>query len=51
MGRKRTVEDYFQAAEANGWVAGVHEKKDRVVQKETEPSDRYRMNQHETLDQ
>jgi hypothetical protein len=39
MGRQRTAEDYFQAVEANGRVAGAHEDGDRVVQEKGEPSD------------
>ena len=51
MGRKRSAEEYFQTAEANGWVAGAYEQEDHVVQSEEEPSDRYKMNQQEALDQ
>jgi hypothetical protein len=31
MGCKRTAEEYFQTAEVNSWVAGVHEEEDSVV--------------------
>jgi len=51
MGRKRTVEEYFAMAEANGWVAGAHEEEDRVVQEKDEPTDRYKLNQQQALDQ
>jgi hypothetical protein len=42
MGRKRTAEEYFQAAEASCWVAGTHEEEDRVVQTTDGPSSRYK---------
>jgi hypothetical protein len=50
MGRKRTAEDYHRTAE-NGWVPGAYEEEDSVQQTKDEPSDRYKQNQHEALDQ
>jgi hypothetical protein len=46
-GQKRTAEEYFQTAEANGDHEGDH----RVVLEQDEPSDRYKLNQQEALDQ
>ena len=51
MGQKRTAEEYYRTAEANGWVDGEHEEEDRVVLEQDEPSDRYILNQQEALDQ
>jgi len=51
MGKKRTAEEYHQTAEANGWVEGAHEEEDCVVLEQDEPSNRYKMNQQEALDQ
>ena len=51
MGKKRTVEEYHQTAEANGWVEGAHEEEDRVVLGQDGPSDRYKINQQKALDQ
>ena len=51
MGKKRSAEEYRQAAEANGWVEGAHKEKNRVVPEQDEPSGRYKMNQQKALDQ
>jgi hypothetical protein len=51
MGRKRTAEDYHRTAEENGWVPGAHEEEDSVQQTKDEPSERYKQNQQEALDQ
>ena len=51
MGRKRTAEDYHRTAEENGWVPGAHEEEDSVQQTKDEPSNRYKQNQQEALDQ
>jgi hypothetical protein len=51
MGRKRTAEDYHRTAEENGWVPGAHEQEDNVQQTKDEPSERYKQNQQEALDQ
>lgn len=51
MAKKRTAEEYHQTAEANGWVEGAHEEEDGVVLEQDGPSDRYKMNQQEALDQ
>jgi hypothetical protein len=51
MGRKRTAEDYHRIAEENGWVPGAHEEEDSVQQTKDEPSERYKQNQQEALDQ
>ena len=51
MGRKRTAEDYHRTAEENGWVPGAYEEEDSVQQTKDEPSERYKQNQQEALDQ
>ena len=51
MGRKRTAEDYHRTAEENGWVPGAHEEEDSVQQTKDEPSERYKQNQQEALNQ
>jgi hypothetical protein len=51
MGKRRTAEEYHETAEANGWVEGAHEEEDRVVLEQDGPSDKYKMNQQEVLDQ
>ena len=51
MGRKRTAEDYHRTAEENGWIPEAHEEEDNVQQTKDEPSDRYKQNQQEALDQ
>ena len=51
VGRKRTAEDYHRTAEENGWVPGAHEEEDSVQQTKDEPSERYKQNQQEALDQ
>jgi hypothetical protein len=51
MGRKRTAEDYHRTAEENGWVPGAHEEEDSIQQTKDEPSERYKQNQQEALDQ
>jgi hypothetical protein len=50
-GKKRTAEEIYQTAEANDWVEGAHEEEDRVVLKQDGPSDRYKSNQKEALNQ
>jgi hypothetical protein len=44
MGQKRTAEQYFETAEANGWVDGDHEEEDCVVLEQDDSSDRYKLN-------
>ena len=51
MGRKRTAEDYYRTAEENGWELGAYEEEDSIQQTKDEPSDRYKQNQQEALDQ
>ncbi len=51
MGHKRTAEEYFETAEVNGREVGAHEEEDGVVLEQDEPSDRYKLNQQEALDQ
>jgi hypothetical protein len=51
MGRRRTVEDYQRTADENGWVPGAHEEEDSKQQSKDEPSDRYKGNQPEAMDQ
>ena len=51
MGRRRTAEDYQRTAAENGWVPGAYEEEDSKQQTKDEPSDRYKQNQQEALDQ
>ena len=51
MSKKRTAEKYHQTAEINGWVEDAHEEENYVVLKQDEPSNRYKMNQQEILNQ
>ena len=51
MGRKRTAEDYHRTTEENSWVPGGQEEEDSVQQTKDKPSDRYKQNQQEALDQ
>ena len=51
MGRKRIAEDYNRTAEENGWDPEAHEEEDSLQQTKDEPTDRYKQNQQEALDQ
>ena len=50
MGRRRTAEDHYRAAEENGWVSGAHGEEDSIQQTKDESRDRYKQDQQEALD-
>jgi hypothetical protein len=45
MGQKRTAKEYFEMKD------GAHEEEDCVVLEQDKPSQRYKLNQQEALDQ
>ena len=51
MGRRHTAEDYQRIPEENGWVPAADEEEDSIQRRKDEPSDRYKKNQQEALDQ
>jgi hypothetical protein len=51
MGRGRTAEDYQRTAEENGWDSDAYEEEDSVQLTKDEPSEVYKLNQQQALDQ
>jgi hypothetical protein len=48
---QRTAEDYQRTAEENGWDSDAYEEEDSVQLTKDEPSEVYKLNQQQALDQ